>query len=285
MVLILLATLAGFNIWLRHCLQCCYSKTCIELITGYCEMHLQHCTCVSHPSWWVKEGSPVTWEGWHPCDTLTRSDPCAPFFSQQVFLHSAGLLWFPLPKNKLINKELAGSPVHSAEHLPKLALALPQRFIGPNGAIVKTHKAQVHTHCRVWAFLHDSVLARAQLFAAAATRLLHNWWTVVISVLTVASGRVCAFAYVFTCQVSQPLCFCRDLWTFKMPKTNYKSRGLLNQPSDEAPLWFHGDSCTRGRAYFFTCLCHLLSGSLCLNQRLMHCLHLKSESFIFVNNK
>lgn len=104
-------------------------------------------------------------------------------------------------------------------------------------------------------FLHDSVLARAQLFAAAATRLLHNWWTVVISVLIVASGRARAFVYVCTCQVRQP---CVSAVIFEL--SNAKDRQQItrsfestkkNLQSDEAPRWFHGDSWTWGRSCIF----------------------------------
>lgn len=96
--------------------------------------------------------------------------------------------------------------VRSAEHLHELALALPQCFMGLNGAIVKnTHAQSPGTHSLLClSDLHDSVFARARLFAAAATELLHNWWTVVISVLIVASGRARVFVYVCTCQVRQP---------------------------------------------------------------------------------
>lgn len=180
-------------------------------------MHLLPRTCVSQMSWWGKgrkEGSPATWEGWHPCDALNRTALSV------GFLHSTVLLRLALCSPVL--------HVRSAEHLHELALASPQCFVGLNGAIVKNMHAQSPgTHSLLClSVLHDSVFARAPLFAAAATELLHNWWTVVISVLIVASGRARVFVYVCTCQVRQPCVSAQWSLSFQMPKTNTKSPGL-----------------------------------------------------------
>lgn len=169
------------------------------------------------------------------------------------FLHSTVLLWLALRKKK-------NSPVlhvRCAEHLHELALALPQCFMGLNGAIVKNMHAQSPgTHsllCR--SVLHDSVFARARLFAAAATELLHNWWTVVISVLIVASGRarVCLRMYV---SGASAVCLCSDLWAFKCQRQTlnhqvFRKDNVMKQRAGFMGILVHGGACT-----FLTCLCH-----------------------------